>query len=128
MCVMYCIKISDSILLENILAGARNVGGIDRIRFTDVEKFRIFLQNNLPGYVDCDVDMRSIHKLAKSSYGCSIEDGVIIPNPNKYIVRRSTLRTYPDDIANQILQLAGAFWKQHEEGQNIPRIKFVTVA
>lgn len=125
---MCCIKISDSVLLENILVGAKNVGGIEKIRFADVENFGVFLKNNLPGYVDCNADMRSIHKLARSSYGCTIEDGVIIPNSNRYIIRRSTLRTYPDGIANQILQLAEAFWRQHKEGQNIPRLKLITVA
>lgn len=125
---MCCIKISDRILLENILAGAVNVGGIGKVRFADIENFSVFLKNNLPGYVDCDMDTRSIHKLTKSCYRCVIEDGAIVFDSEKEITRRKTLSAYPVDLSNQILQLAEAFWRQYEPGRNVPRMKLITVA
>lgn len=122
---MCCIQISNDILLENVLSSIKCKGeNIEKIRFEDIENCGVFLENNLPGYVDCEVDMKSIHEIAKS-YGCVVEDEAIVNFSDAEVTRKKTFRTYPSELANQIESLVEAFWQQNVAGQNITRMKHI---
>lgn len=124
---MCCIQISSEILLENVL-GSEKVQSRQngRVSFKDIENCGIFLENNLPGYVNCNVNRDIMCRLARN-YGCTIEDDAIINLTNVRDIKRRNERFYPLEIANRIESIVDAFWQQRNDERDVVRMKRIIV-
>lgn len=124
---MCCIQINSDVLFENVLgSGTIKKKNIKKVSFRDIENCSIFLENNLPGYVDCEVNKKTIYRIAKS-YGCIIENDEIINLSNLYIVKKKSTRLYPLELAKQIERVVDTFWMQKKDEQDVIRLKHVLV-
>lgn len=121
---MCCIQINSEILLENVLGSDEIKKGA--VSFKDIEKCGIFLENNLPGYVKCDVNMDIMSRLARN-YGCTLEGDTTIVLTNVCSVKRRNERFYPADIAKRIGDIVDAFWQQGEDERDVVRVKRIIV-
>ena len=126
---MCCIQISDEILLRNVL-GSPKVHNIrnGRIRIADIEKCGIYLENNLPGYVDCEKNPHILYKSVEN-YGFSIDDNEEIDLSEITVSRDKCNCIYPKKLALQIERIVDTFFERnlHNPDINIVKMKHIYV-
>lgn len=125
---MSCIQIDDDVLVGNIIASsAGRTMPIDKVSLQDIQNCGIFLENNLPGYVDCDVNAKSVYQTARG-YGCIVEEDtntILINAKDPDSVKKRCNGYYSQTIAEQIERLVGQFLEERSDRENITRMKYV---
>lgn len=122
---MCCIQVRADVLLRNVL-GYREIKaiGISKISISDIGKCGIYLENNLPGYVDCETDEQVLSRTAELCGYLVDEDKKIDLDCINDIDLRCN-RIYPDQLANRIEEIIQVFFEEklYEENRNIIRMK-----
>lgn len=126
---MCCIQISDEVLLKNVMASPK-IHAINggKISIDDIGKCGIYLENNLPGYVDCETDYQVLYKTVKS-YGYTIDNNKQIDSKEVAIEREKCNSIYPSDLAEKIEKIVDTFFDQnlYSPDINIVKMKHVCV-
>lgn len=123
---MCCIQISGEILLRNVLASQKVQQIGEGISIGDIEKCGIYLENNLPGYVECENDPQVLCRIIKS-YGFSIDENEKI-DPDEILITRDKCNSiYPNDLAEKIEEIVDTFFERnlYAPNINIMRMKYV---
>ena len=124
---MCYIQINSDVLFENVIgSNTIRTRNIKKVSFRDIENCSIFLENNLPGYVDCEVNKKAMYRMAKA-YGCIIENDTIINLNNIRVIKKKSARLYSSELANQIEKIVDTFWSQKRDEQDVVRLKHVLV-
>lgn len=122
---MCCIQVRADVLLRNVL-GYREIKkiGISKISINDIGKCGIYLENNLPGYVDCETDEQVLSRTAELCGYLVDEDSKIDLDGINDIDLRCN-RIYPEQLANRIEEIIRVFFEEklYEENRNIIRMK-----
>lgn len=122
---MCCIQVRADVLLRNVL-GYREIKeiGISNISINDIGKCGIYLENNLPGYVDCETDEYVLRRTAELCGYLVDEDKQIDLESIDNIDLRCN-RIYPTQLSNKIEEITRVFFEEklYEENRNIIRMK-----
>ncbi|MDD6628202.1 MAG: hypothetical protein PUF03_08130 [Lachnospiraceae bacterium] len=125
---MCCIQISDEVLLKNVMASPilHNING-GKISIGNIGKCGIYLENNLPGYVDCETDFLVLSNTAKAC-GYTIDHEAQIDSNEVEIEREKCNSIYPKDLADRIEKIVDAFFERslYDPSINIVRMKYVS--
>lgn len=122
---MCCIQIRADVLLENVL-GHCDVEkmGISKMSIGNIGKCGIYLENNLPGYVDCETNEEVLSRTARLC-GYSVDEDKQIDLCTVANIGRGWNRVYPDHLAEKIEEIVEVFFEErlYEEDRNIIRMK-----
>lgn len=106
---MCCIQIGDETLIKNVL-GSPEIKKLEggKISADDIGKCGIYLRNNLPGYVDCEIDGKMLEHAALAC-------GYKVDNRQVYfedidIDRTKCNQMYPEELADKIEGIVDGFF------------------
>ena len=124
---MYCIQIKEEVLLKNVL-GCPEIKQLKsgKISVSTIGKCGIYLENNLPGYVECQTDEQILSTAARFQ-GYFVDDSAQIDFRNLSINRESCNDIYPRQWAAQIEKIVDIFFKEqlYDDNRKIYRTKYV---
>jgi len=121
---MCCIILDAGIILDNMFGSPEcpsefREGSIDR---AVIDRCSVFVANNLPGDVVCDLSDGAIRK--------AMEDGHFVYDPEKKeFILKSEGDTekyklfYPDSVTSKLGKIIDCFWKRKLYGRNILPVK-----
>lgn len=123
---MCCIQISDEVLLKNVL-GSPQIQKLEggKINADDIGKCGIYLRNNLPGYVDCEIDGEVLEHTALTC-------GYIVDKRQIYfkdieIDRKICNQIYPQELADKIEEIVDCFFDRelYRPEKSIRNMKYI---
>lgn len=124
---MCCIQIRGEILVKNVLGCVElNKLGIRKMSISYISKCGIYLENNLPGYVDCETDEQILSR-ALELCGYLVDEDKQIDTQNIIVMEKNYNRIYTEEIAWEIENLVRSFFarKLYENNKKIIRMKYV---
>lgn len=126
---MCCIQIRGEILVKNVLGCSElNKLGIRKMSISYISKCGIYLENNLPGYVDCETDEQILSR-ALNLCGYLVGADRQIDIQNITIMEEDYNRIYTEEIAREIENLVRSFFTRrlYENNKKIIKMKHVYV-
>lgn len=124
---MCCIQIRSEILVKNVLGCSElNKLGFNKMSVSYISKCGIYLENNLPGYVDCETDEQILRGTLKQC-GYLVDADCQIDIRSITVMDEDYNRIYPEKIAREIESLVTSFFtrKLYESNKKIVRMKYV---
>lgn len=122
---MCCIQVRADVLLRNVL-GYHEIKeiGIAKISINNIGKCGIYLENNLPGYVDCETNEQVLIRTAKLC-GYSVDEDKRIDLDDIDNIDLRCNRIYPDQLSNRIEEIIRVFFEErlYEDDRSIIRMK-----
>ncbi len=120
---MCCIQISDEVLFKNVMASPKIREREDvKISIENIGKCGIYLENNLPGYVDCETDLHILSKMAEAC-GYTIDGNEQIGSNEIVIEREKCNSIYPRNLADEIEKIVDAFLEMQLQDPTIDVVK-----
>lgn len=124
---MCCIQIRSEILIKNVLNCSELYKlGFKKLSVSCISKCGIYLENNLPGYVDCEIDEQVLNRTLRAC-GYLVDADGQIDIRNIVIMDENYKRIYPQEISEEIEDLVQSFFirKLYENNKRIVRMKYV---
>ena len=124
---MCSIQINEEVLLSNVL-GSPEFQKLERkkVSLEEISKCGIYLENNLPGYVKCETNIKRIGRIAVLS-GYDMDEQNCIDCTNVRIERERYNRNYPKRLANNIEGIVDCFFSKKLFGAEVEIVRLKKV-
>lgn len=124
---MCSIQINEEVLLTNVL-GSPEIQKLERkkVSLEEISKCGIYLENNLPGYVNCETNIKRIERMVML-YGYDMDEQNCIDCTNLRIERERYNRSYPKRLANIIEDVVDCFFSKKLFGSDVEIVRLKKV-